>query len=678
MFQTFLLMSVLGVYTSYSSFGPQKREDVDPSPLDPIDCAGCVNVLGMKRSARTQGFDVLYEGMRLVTEDGFAERFRDKAYGEPPRIAWGLQNRKAYRAEMQTWRKTPKLLPRQIHKTKPIYKDHFENLKRWGVIAESAAERILWFSTYFSVPKNESHERAIFNGKRLSTFWKVPPNVNLADTSSMIRRTRELMRRHHGKLYVVGGDWKGWFHEIPLCPSLQRHFGVAMGKKTYVWKTLPMGWSWSPYIAQCLCWYAITHRLHPDSDPTIFDNSQFKGAQLPTFVNSGAGGFATCYYDDYIFVTPCKAEADAFKKQIRGTCNHFGIQPKLSASIDLGPEDLPMGFDFLGVHYAFKNDRMEWFAKSIPEWKKDFSMDFSPETPRQMAQLCGRMVFDHMMRLKPLSSDPESLFMLDILRAASSFGSLNGWDSKWSPSRSQSSHLKGIWKKTLDRESTPYLDLNDEPPSKESYVVATDACTVTGRGFHIYRIGVDGLILDDITLTQHQETWKGASPETIYILELKTAVEAIEFFFEKYGRKNMILVIDNSAAAWGLRAGYTPHSEGQKLIARVQKWLDMVEIVQCVSKDNVADCVSRNDFKDYGARLERTMAVVQAHFLGQRIGEPDPFTGNREGVRHDPTNGVTETLEERVMNPLSLLDNYDVENAEDECLDEDEKDEMES
>ncbi len=64
-------------------------------------------------------------------------------------------------------------------------------------------------------------------------------------------------------------DLRHWFYQILISTTLQPLFAVRGPKPTLpvlAFRVLPMGWTWSPYIAQALAW-AIILRLYPGQDP---------------------------------------------------------------------------------------------------------------------------------------------------------------------------------------------------------------------------------------------------------------------------------------------------------------------------------------------------------------------------------------------------------------------------
>ena len=68
--------------------------------------------------------------------------------------------------------------------------------------------------------------------------------------------------RNCTRIFLLSGDWRHWFHQMRLHAEVAKYFsltikhsvtGQSKAKRTfYNWTCLPMGWSWSPWIAQCV------------------------------------------------------------------------------------------------------------------------------------------------------------------------------------------------------------------------------------------------------------------------------------------------------------------------------------------------------------------------------------------------------------------------------------------
>ena len=89
-------------------------------------------------------------------------------------------------------------------------------------------------------------------------------------------------------MWAVTGDWKYCFYQIPINDSLKRRFGIQVSDPDDPTKTifrrmrcLPMGWPWSPRIAQCIGWLVILHR---EKDAENLGVHESWGDNPPSFV----------------------------------------------------------------------------------------------------------------------------------------------------------------------------------------------------------------------------------------------------------------------------------------------------------------------------------------------------------------------------------------------------------
>jgi hypothetical protein len=200
---------------------------------------------------------------------------------------------------------------RRTRFTNEKYGDHFLHLQEARVIEEVPQESIRHFSTYFSVPKDEVFDRSIFNGKALSQLFASPEPCNIPDIGRVIRQMEHTCASGQG-FYAVAGDFRHWFHQLEMCEESRKWFGLAWvhgGIKHFArWCALPMGWSWSPTIAQACAWAVLCHHEPDEVEMTPFGTDK----NLPNFVavvyKGNTVGWMTVYYDNYLVVcTSCDA-----------------------------------------------------------------------------------------------------------------------------------------------------------------------------------------------------------------------------------------------------------------------------------------------------------------------------------------------------------------------------------
>ena len=189
---------------------------------------------------------------------------------------------------------------RTLRLTNAKYRTHIRGFSQppdnRRLLTKVPAKLLKFCSTYFAVPKTETTSRAIFNGKRLSTYWPTPAPVNICDTATLIRKILETAERCK-KLWITVGDFRHWFHQIPVNLELARHFGIALSPaETFLWRTLPMGWSHIPHIAQAIAWgvlcarqdnqkpFLMKNSLEVNSYPRLFRPPQVDGSPCTTTI----------------------------------------------------------------------------------------------------------------------------------------------------------------------------------------------------------------------------------------------------------------------------------------------------------------------------------------------------------------------------------------------------------
>lgn len=194
-----LLASNGGYCSPYSLPLRQKVNSSGVHSLDTISCAGGANMQALRTRALTRGLLFAVTLMNIILVPA---KFQDTLLEVLSHPQGG----------------------RKVYFTNERYRPHFLDLNLWGLIPTCPIEEVKSFSTYFSVEKNcagkeegiSVHDRAIFNGKKLSVGCKIPPLVNLPDMCEVLQRIANLSRPDG--VSIICGDLRHWFHQIPVSP----------------------------------------------------------------------------------------------------------------------------------------------------------------------------------------------------------------------------------------------------------------------------------------------------------------------------------------------------------------------------------------------------------------------------------------------------------------------------
>ena len=502
------------------------------------------------------------------------------------------------------------------------YRAHIEALAACGILQRCDRADVEFLSGYFAVPKTDQHSRAVFNGKRLSRLCRLPATVNLMDLRTMIRQFCEQANGRQ-PFHVVMGDFRHWFHQIAAAKGMSRLFGIKLGNQFYRWTTVPMGWSWSPIFAQATAWSFLTYRK-TNEEPLLDERAFASERQLPQCVRTPGGGFVSVYYDNFIIVTPDKNEAVKWKQRITNNSDELHVVIKDGTFEHLDPERIERdGFTYLGVAFRYQchKDRrgrwkmhsLEWKAAKQDEWRTKWQ-EAKPRTFRDMAIWIGRCVFISMLNKEPVQLQNEGR---QLIAHAREMGRIvgNRWDED-APNgivEDGSATIQAMLDRPAEKQASGKRSLSREG------VLTTDS---SGKGygwtFHEMNEGQRSFGHQANGLQWAYKWSEKEEQRTIFAKELEASLRALRWAKAR-GQRPRYLVMDNSAAAFTLRNGFTNSEYGQKLLGEYEDVLaDLPEVVLVVSKDNPSDCASRGTGEDYTERCVRLEHAINVHMEGGR------------------------------------------------------------
>ena len=641
-------------YGEYGSSSPRSCV----GNLDPILCARGAHLRELHKSACAMGASFAADLLRILLEDDGTKSPSDKAS-----CIFFLPTE-----------------PRQIKFTNAKYASHFRDLLEWRLLEECSDPGLLhFFSTYFSVPKDDLVDRSIFNGKRLSLLTSVPPPVNLADVPRIIDEMRRMAENLPDGFNVVVGDIRHWFHQIGVSDELARFFGLAMelpdGTKRYFkYRGLPMGWSWSPAIAQAIAWVLLTHG---EKGEECFCDMKMEAS--PMFVNlthpvTGIYiGFMTIYIDNYLVCCSDDAITQRIFHRIVRNAKIFNIELKqhamwskeklvvkdtsedADAHADRRGAKCQVLMDFLGVFFGFSRSRNRMGHRDLI-WRQKGPKDIvahalvaGDRTPREVSSTVGRIIYSRLIRLEGLGVIHD---VIDVLRRISTIA----WKTSWSTScvsltAEEKSLLAKEWHHVVH--PTWHSGSRRAEPHEIGYV-ATDACD-TGYGYVVFTGNGDIIeISKQFLFDEYQQKWH------IFLKEMHGSVEGILRTKELLpGCRLVVNVNDNTAAAGAIRRKYSGNGVAMSMLQRLQTDVQMITVP---SLHNCSDASSRGwAFNE--AIWDLTWQAVLNDRKGLRS-KTLPFGKNPGGIRHaEPEDRgailFDEELESLFVGQVDIVGEYD-------------------
>lgn len=530
------------------------------------------------------------------------------------------------------------------------YRPHIMSLVEWDILNPLGPYRSSWVSGYFAVAKNEQIARTIMSGGLLSRECKKPPGVNILDIRDLLLMISKLNPR---KICCSQMDLRHWFHQIGLEKTKLRHlFHIVLGKETFEFLRLPMGWSFSPFLCQVISWALYTYRL--PGDKQLFKQVSQEG--LPSHLSLLEDpGFATVLYDNFFMICEDQSVLDEIRSRLvrnmkifeaiikEGTLKSF---PNKIMRMDLEREPcvddekshLPihLGLQMGITHRGWLKFTWRVDPHKIEQWK--MLRIESLKSARQISQVVGRIIWANSLSLSPLYT------IGGVLKIAASLGRHVGttysrWDTEYVRTEAESLVLHAAWEKTLRNE----WRCDEHRPCREHLYLFTDASS-TGWGFVL--TDICGLIIQ-----QEKFEWKEASCHWhIFIQEVAACVWSMKLV--KMRGRALTVFCDNTAAEHAVRRGYSSNAIALTLIENAKLEEESFIMRRIHTSINPSDPNSRGIY----CTAEKAAYAV-AHLDDVINNGKTPPDKNSIGLRHcDPDD--FEEVEEYLMSHLEDL-NFD-------------------
>jgi hypothetical protein len=558
----------------------------------------------------------------------------------------------------------PRGKPAKMIGTARKWSRHLADLLKWSVVRLVSRGQLLYCHKYFAVLKSSlDSARTIFNGKAFSVLCKTPPSTHLPDLAELLKQVSTLFQNR--KFSFVCGDIRHWFHQLTLSDQIQRYFGLFVdgseGEQYYLYRLLPMGWSFSPFIAQAVGMLIILEALRRAG----LDISEYQNrSELPPYIVLKPGNevvVVALWYDNVGGWFSDENRSRAFFKQYKAVCSDFNVKLKniecystaemnvasrstnrkdginrtiigeLIAAVPL-PEylGLEMGWQLIlddrrrqRISFVWRHahDRLERWKKYLELW---------PSSCRSIAQMVGIIVWDCHISLRPLAHVKEHI---DVLRAALKIKGplISDWDKFREALIEPLKKLKPILGSIIN--SDDWQTMISTPA--EEVVLCCDA-SLSRYGYIIYHNR-------SIVKTHHGRFDENRIHAHIFVKELLAAVLGIEDILKsRSGAPCKIIVgTDNSAVAAVLRRLYSTTDVGSELVQRILTQLEasssILQIMQLRSEDNPSDPLTRD--RPLCPRRNSAFQSLLALFrLGQHLNSCPRKSISMGGLRHTEGN----------------------------------------
>lgn len=444
------------------------------------------------------------------------------------------------------------------------------------------------------------------------------------------------------KWFAINIDLRHWFHEIPLPNRYKKIFGLPLtdrgnerGEYYLVPRAFPMGWSFSPVIAQTMTWGLVLSKWYDPitktGDPDFAAAADLdlqelrKHTELFSWVPLKSGGGIFILLDNILIVTPQEDTAKFWFDKIKRDAKRYDITLKTKPNPDSPAtedelllkqcfhemtSDSSTTFDFLGITWSHSShwikidpETEDLLEPNATKGKKNVQEDGTwIGTYTELASIIGRINWHrraHGLRNFDDESDKYGTVTLLSLFATMTPPAGKNYQSIIGLGKKSKEGLTRAWRFRCGM--TPCLA---RPMSWNSAVnsmrwFATDAAK-NARNNRYVIVEYDVKIVNGVTLVGNAPkgpvfTDDFLAGDSIALGELYAIVEAICTVTDPHTL--IILATDSmNAKRWveAAKAGNaTARSYLRKLFAHMDKFNLRVYLVYVPSKKNAADYATR-------------------------------------------------------------------------------------
>lgn len=374
----------------------------------------------------------------------------------------------------------------------------------------------------FFVEKSNGKLRIILDGRYANVFFD--PNYSSFSffTLETLSHVIGNLGRNHEKWYAANFDLRHWFHQIPLPPIFRQYLGMSLtdndneyGDYWLFPRSLPMGWIYAPYLAQCATWSLlftepINNGLDIDKEylKKLYDCPEGTRKTPPTWIPLTSGGGVFVFLDNILVLSPFKSTCERWYSKIVNNCRKYhailkGLDETTydngnfesdaqtlrnkenNCFIELSKNSPTTGFEFLGIKWTHHERTIVLKEEDKPETFKEGVNTSSGEwhgSRRDMAGILGKIMWYrrvHGIQYFDEDTRDQSRAILHAYSKLTPEHNVKGeWDKPFSLSSSDARLIGDAWNLRYSRPTShnPGFESEINQPTDLVFTV-TDAST---------------------------------------------------------------------------------------------------------------------------------------------------------------------------------------------------------
>lgn len=428
-----------------------------------------------------------------------------------------------------------------------------------NVLREVPGKKLRGWTTVFQVPKNEEVDRAIINCKEVNKGFGKPPPLSLAEIGTLLG-----LISFFPDAVLSTADIRHFFWQLRLAKSDSHWFSMfAEGfDNPLQCVALPMGWSWSPWVAQGVAGLAVVEAAAVISIRFKREVKAVPGGQVSDdspppywYIVDGdeVVAIVVIWYDNFLVAAARSAEGatdwnQAVRLALDQAMTNFNI--KWKRDVDKKAWTVrDNDAEYIGLHFYRINGDFAWkhIDSNIDAWRSNTAAITPTMTLVDLSHLIGVVSWDAHARLgKRMPLEVRHLMSMlgtEYHEAQTSGASKRSRDEKTvTLEHHQLKRLKEVWHELLENSpcTAPALLLT------EVRLLASDATPKKAAGVILDRRPTPEADIHDVRAYVMTETH-------INCIETVAAVRTVLTELRRTDARNTLfaIAVDNTTAvAW--------------------------------------------------------------------------------------------------------------------------------
>lgn len=279
------------------------------------------------------------------------------------------------------------------------------------------------FGRMILVPKNDKVSRAIADMRALNENCGKPPRFRLPSMEVV----RNVLLAFGARSVFASWDFRHWYHQLPVPNVARRLFTFRSKRRTYMSRSWPMGFSWTPMVGQAIVTGGVL-----SIGKRIGLRPCYEGVDLPVCIewknsNGALVAISLVWADNVLIACVSQHVAEQWKCAVEKECSPLSANVRIK---EPGVKVSGRSTDFLKVIWSVREDGLQWKhdPENVKRWSLLEALFIGSPSASNAARVCGVLYWDNLVRGTKLG---RIATVVEVSRMISEIVRLKGsWDGR--------------------------------------------------------------------------------------------------------------------------------------------------------------------------------------------------------------------------------------------------------